>query len=335
MKTGSALDLSPLNRGDAMRKFNPGKLGFMSRVALLLIVMAMGAVAEDLPVKVTAPWTKHREDGGTVYSLAVTTGWPKLTAEVDTKAGSYYRVTWKMKSSIGGRATKTPFQLTLTPDGEQDYSYGFSLSPEWESYAAYFYAKGSTRFKMDFFINPETELTVSLKNIEISEVGVDQFKENMLPDGNFENGLAVPAAWKANNREGKFQPPMIAPLKDFTSGEKSLCVEMDGAGEIASIYLPVELGRSVSFKFWAKADQECQITAIIQGYAVRHTGSHFYKGKKLKVDTDWKEYEVTIEVPTETDKYPDLLYKTMYLCLGWGKEAKGKIYFDEMSFTSK
>lgn len=318
-----------------MRQLGKCKLGFIAKTALILIVMAVGGVAEELPIKVTAPWTKQREEGGTVYSLAVTTGWPKLFAEIDTKAGSYYRVTWKMKSTVGGGATKTPFQLTFTPDGEQDYTYGYSLSTEWENYTAYFYTKESTRFKLGFFINPETELTVSLKNLEIAELSSDQIKENTLPDGNLENGLVVPSAWKHNSREGKFQPPMIAPLKDFISGEKSLSVQMDGAGEIASIYLPVELGRSVSFKFWAKADQECQITAIIQGYAVRHTGSHFYKGKKMKVDTDWKEYEVTTEVPTDTEKYPDLLYKTMYLCLGWGKEAKGKIYFDDMSFTSK
>ncbi len=318
-----------------MRRLGECKLDFISKISLILIAMMVGSLAEELPIKVTAPWAKHREEGGMVYSLAVTTGWPKLHAEVDTKTGSYYRVTWKMKSTVGGAATKTPFQLTLTPDDERDYTYGYALSTEWETYTAYFYTKESNRFKFDFFINPETELTVSLKGIEIAEVSSDQFKENTLPDGNLENGLMVPAAWKYNSREGKFQPPRIVPLKDFISGEKSLAVQADGAGEIASIYLPVELGRSVSFKFWAKADQECQITAIIQGYAVRHTGSHFYKGKKMKVDTEWKEYEVTTEVPTDTEKYPDLLYKTMYLCLGWGKEAKGMIYFDDMSFTSK
>lgn len=301
---------------------------------VFLALMLCQVAAEELAMQAQAPWKKKHEDGSAVYTLAVASGWPKLAANVDTKAKSYYRVTWKMKSSVSG-GVKTLLQVGLTPDGEKEYMYSYPLSTEWNSYTAYFYSQDSLRIKIEFYINPDMEMNLSLKDMEITEVGADQLSGNLLPDGNFEAGVGIPCLWKSSDRRAKAYPASIVPVKDFVSGEKSLCVEMDGAGEIASLYMPVELGHRVTFKFWAKADQETQVTAIIQGYAARHTGEHFYKGKKIRLDTEWKEYEMSVEVPQDTVKYPDLLYKTMYLCLGWDKDSKGKAYFDDLSFICK
>lgn len=315
---------------------------FRLKLSLLLILLiglnSHLTASEDIAVTARDPWKKKRIDSHEEYVLNTSKGFPPIQISTEIKPGTFYRLSWEMRNVVDLLERQMQFRVEL--EGAEAYTYGYVVSKEWNPYSAYFYSMESTRCKLSIYPNPiNAETEIHIKGITLVEVPQDQIRKNVIPEGDFENNTELPTFWQPGSGcEGKLTATIV-PSKDFISGEKCMEVDLTNEGsvplEIRSNFMPVEPGHSVKLKFWAKADDEKTIAVIIQGFGPIHSGGHFYKGEKYRLDKEWREYSLSAVIPSDLGKYPDLLRKIVFISINGDRSRSGKVYFDNMELYTE
>ena len=97
----------------------------------------------------------------------------------------------------------------------------------------------------------------------------------------------------------------------------------------------MEKGKKYQLTFWAKGTKDGIINTLMSLWGIRgHKGKHFWKGRKFKLGTEWKQYKFEIFVPTDEETYPDLKDGTGEISISVsGKD--GKYYLDDISYFEK
>ena len=117
------------------------------------------------------------------------------------------------------------------------------------------------------------------------------------------------------------------------NGEKSL--ELPFGSGIKSVSVPMEKGKTYQLTFWAKGTKDAVIGSSLSLWSIRkHTGKHFWQGRKFKLGTEWKQYKYEITLPTDEETYPDLKDGTGEISI-YVSGTDGKYYLDDISYCEK
>lgn len=302
-----------------------------------LFALAIGAAfcvsAAELAMDPQTPWKKTAEGYSIDYSGS---GWTSLSKKVFVEGGKFYRFSWEGRLD-GSELPK--IQIVFTANGKNSYS-PILLTDAWAAQTAYYYAKESTELLVRIALDPGKGGKILVRNTAWDELTPEQLKANLLPNGDFENGVAGISHW-LNLRETLSLPLRIVGGQNFLNGEKSL--EMDlparekGVWGVKSRSLPIEAGKIYTFSFWAKASAPMGILGGVSIWApTGHNGKHFNQIRSFKLETEWKEFSWDVTIPADAAEYPDVADCMAELVLmTWNADQTGKIWFDDISFRQK
>ena len=301
----------------------------------IAVLAAMGSVmAEDLQITASPPWQEAIDNEQKCYTLEYSgQGWPGLSFSPVIKPDNYYMVSWKMKSSVEEKETQ--FALVAELSGKSGNA-SYVLTKDWSDYTWYFYSGKASNINLRLNANPGAAKTITLKDVKVTLVTPEMLSQNLLTDGNFENGSGIPANWW-KTWDTTVNPAVISGSQGFISGEKSMEVNFaaqdKGVAGIQCIQMPAVPGKEFEFKFWAKSESDYAISMSLQAWSqFGHTGEHFYKFEKFKITPEWKEYSLRATIPTDVAKYPDLKDQVMFISITGEKGQTGKVWFDDMLF---
>jgi hypothetical protein len=302
--------------------------------AIMIFTLPGNGLADELKITLQPPWQMLKDAGGSVeYALKYPgTGWPSLTSATPLKPDCHYMLKWRMKSSIAD--VSAPFIAVI--DAGVTYNFSYLLTPGWSQYAAYFYSDTATAARLRLYINPGEAKEIQVRDLQLIPVTAEMFTGNLLPDGDFESGSGFPANW-TKTYGTTVNPAAIIESQNFLAGTGSMvlsaCEQNKGTAGINSVYLPVIPGKRFELTFWAKADADMSLAANVDGWSpVKHTGKHFYKGEKVKLSPEWRQYSITVDIPASLSEYPDLNSRMMRLSFTIPQSKTKEVWIDGVIF---
>jgi len=314
---------------------------FAGKTALGLIAIcaacAMGA--QSLSITPVPPWheTAPKAYAGDESSRASD---GRLNVSLASADGdSFYRFAWTMSSSLGGPDSSIVF---MVPNGSQTSYCEFSSSSKAGLCYEYVYLPKATSLNMGFYFAPGPPRSVEIRGFSVAKLASKDLEGNLLIDGDFESCGERPAIWTRRYKT-KRTDMSIVPNPEFLAGKRCMAVDFkaeSGNGEmggIESVRLPVVLGREYELSLWAKAEKDFAIDVGVQAWsAFGHKGGHFYKNKDFKVSQGWKLLSMTVEVPSDISKYPDLADRTLSINIAGVKgEDETRVLFDNIALAPK
>ncbi len=296
----------------------------MNRLAIGLLGCFGIIAASAAPVEATPNNGWKAADGGWTIDYPGQ-GYPRLSCRTPVKPETFYRINWR-KTAAGG---ETPISLMrLNSARPQEIHCGGGRG------TYYWYSGSETELKFDFYFNPGPSGTVRISGVEVTEVASEALTENLLPNGDWENG-APADFWTPGWGVREWYASLVS-SPGFLSGEKSLLLAPAPEGRryaIISGYMPAVPGMTVELRFWAKADREATLVANIDCQSPsKQEGKHLYKLQSFKLDTDWREYVLRFELPTDLAVYPALADRAARIHFGRETGSEGNIWLDNVEF---
>ena len=176
-----------------------------------LFALAIGAAfcvsAAELAMDPQTPWKKTAEGYSIDYSGS---GWTSLAKKVFVEGGKFYRFSWEGRLD-GSELPK--IQIVFTANGKNSYS-PIPLTDAWAAQTAYYYAKESTELLVRIALDPGKGGKILVRNTAWDELTPEQLKANLLPNGDFENGVAGISHW-VNLRDTLSLPLRIVGGQNF------------------------------------------------------------------------------------------------------------------------
>ena len=293
------------------------------------------AFAQDLTINPVAPWHTLNANGQKIYSIDYSgLGWAGIDVKAAVRTDTYYKLSWRMKGSV--EDPEAFFGLEIKMNGKNGYQ-SYVLTGDWSEYDAYFHTGPASSVNLRLYTNPSPAKNIQINDIRLVEQNPSDFGRNILPDGEFEDSVGIPANWH-KSWGADVNSAKIVHSQDFISGEHSLEVEfpMQAKGHpgIQSILMPVTPGKENELKFWAKAPSEYTISVSIDSWVLlgQHKDAHFWKGQSFKISQNWKEYSFKVEIPSDISKYPDLEQRMVRVLIQGEKDHAGKVCLDGMIF---
>ena len=276
-------------------------------VAIAALTAMSSAMAEDLKITAEPKWQEITENGQKCYTLDYSgKDYPVLSISVPVNAGSYYRLSWDMSSSVADEEAKA----VLNIDSNRKCAYIYPMSQGWNRYVGYFYSDAPGEAQLRLRPDPSQPKKIEVKNLKF-----EQFK----PECNTDSNLVS-----------------VVNGQDFISGEKSLRLsfpQREKAANVTTIYLPVIPGKEFVFRFYAKSDSDYSIRTTLSLWSpYGHQGKHFWKKETFKLSPEWKEFSMTATMPTDAAEYPDLSARMMAITIHGSDNQAGRTYFDDMEF---
>lgn len=150
----------------------------------------------------------------------------------------------------------------------------------------------------------------TIRNIQLEEV--TDFRSNLLPEGEFENGTAL---WP---RHRKFADRVaIADSPGFFCGVRSLRMERKAGDMVAVISrdLPALPGKTATIRFWARTERGTIPGILYLDFFRPKYGyrNHLVRKFGFQVEPDWKEFTFRYPIPEEVNRYPALSEKMLRL----------------------
>ena len=154
---------------------------------------------------------------------------------------------------------------------------------------------------------------------------------SLLTDGSLEAGKMA-MDWKKNYSSATY-PATLVENRDFFNGIR--CMKLTASPEtllsVISRDLPAVPGKALKLSFWAKGEEIRVLDCCIEIWSpVKHRGEHLYIRRKFTLTDDWKPYELTLAVPEDAERYPDILDKTARIKF-WLPKQRGAICLDDIS----
>ena len=258
-------------------------------------------------------------------------GWPRLTSKQDVKAGKFYKVTFECKRD----GDSIPAVYLRINDGVGREFGTFSCTfNTWTTQCAYFPVSKDGTSTVIWGFDPKEKGKLTVRNGKFEEVTPEMMKQNLVLNGNFEDETVKGTAfWKNRNWKSNVFPGKVVEGAGFLSGIKSL--ELPFGSGVTSVKVPMEKGKKYELTFWAKGTKDAVIGATLGLWSIRkHQGKHFYRSRKFKLGTEWKEYKLEITLPTDEETYPDLKDGTGEISIGVNTKD-GTYYLDDISYCEK
>ncbi len=277
----------------------------------LLFPAAVGAAAVDFTVDPQKPWRKTEERTCSV-EFSGKGAHPYLWIRPKTlKSDACYRISFEaeqgglpfaalIREKVGTEWKHRGYADDLQlPAGPRRYSFYFRVAePEpGTSFAIYPLAGKGGRD--------------TVRNIQLDEI--TDFRANLLPEGEFENGTAL---WP---RHRKFAERVtVANSPGFFCGARSLRMERNAGDTVAVISrdLPALPGRTATIRFWARNTAQGTVpgTLYLDFFRPKYGyENHLVRKFPFRVEADWKEFTFRYRIPEEVNRYPALSEKMLRL----------------------
>lgn len=303
-------------------------------ICISLFFMIWQVLAMEPQVRVLKPW-KNIDDNGVRCFILEHSGKsrPRLSFSAGIKPDTFYKVTWKLKSSVLDSLPSLFLEIKLN---KELYLQHYHLSREWSNYTGFFYSDSAVKANLSLSVYLPASKKIMVKDLAIEEIAPNgNLTKNILPDGNFENSTQFSKNWNAGPAAVK-NINVISTAQPFIAGEKSMELRFDGRGSgtgVKSIQLPVIPGKEIELKFWAKAERQYVITGGFQAWlAMGHKGKHFFKRKQFRVTPEWKEYSIKGKISEDFQEYPDLKSRLVFIFFDGSKGQPCKVWFDDVKF---
>lgn len=297
---------------------------------ILSVIIGENAMADNLKITADPKWQEITENGQKCYNLDYSgKDYPVLSTFVPVNAGSYYRLSWDMSSSVADEEAKA----VLNIDSNRKCAYIYPMTQGWSHYVGYFYSDAPGEAQLRLRPDPSQPKKIEVKNLKFEQLKPESFTADLLPDGNFENSCGHTSTFQRNT-----DPDLVSVVngQDFISGEKSLCLAFslrEKAAKVTTIYMPIIPGKEFVFRFYAKSDSDYSIRTTLSLWSpYGHQGKHFWKKETFKLSPEWKEFSMTATMPTDETEYPDLSDRMMAITIHGSDNQAGEIYFDDMEF---
>ncbi len=273
------------------------------------------------------PWVS---DGNGEYTIHYTgSARPALKLPLNTEPGHFLRIRLESRSDSG---TPTCFMVFDRSDGKRIH---LRLRPtrNWEAQTFWLFTGAADSAALRWNPDPNGGAgTIRIRKIIVDRFAAPRDAGNLIPDGNFESGNETPLFWRVHLKGG--EAPRLANSGEFLCGERSLVFSSKPGNTLISGALPVTPGRKYRLIFWAKGENATGLrTAFSLWSPAGHRGDHFHTGSLLRIGTEWKRYELTIGIPADSKRYPDLDERIGALTFAAEKNAlPANVLLDEFSF---
>ena len=247
-KTYAAESLTVLDKTQMLYDpiFKPRLLGFgqLTTAATTAVTLTLPGTGQDItsygiPVKENTRylfngWVRHRDNAGTV---AATITWYNMfgatistvTAPTDTTTTT----AWKefTTKSVSGR------NGSLSPRGAKFAKVTITVTPS---------SSSSSRFAFDFFQFAEAYKSFEYQDAKLILVEVNGEKENYIPNGSFEDGLA---GWSSVNAAAAIEDANTDGISTYGVHGKNAVKLTASASEAAFVsdWLPIDTGSIIAF----------------------------------------------------------------------------------------
>lgn len=307
------------------------------KTVILACVLSLATLkitnAEDLNLVASPGWTESAEGQTAGYMLNFPgKGWYNITFSESVAPNTFYRLSWKLGSSEEEKEAN--FELSLDIGGKAG-GFFYVINSEPSDCVAYFYSGDATSVSGKFVVHRGGAKSISLSEVKLTAVSPQELGENLIPEGSFEHSRGIPANWRSMVGDDS-SPCVIGDSQNFLSGERSMEVSLaEGQRNFRSVQMPVEPGKDVELKFWAKAEHETLLSVALQAWSpFGHRGEHYYKLEKIRIGTDWQEYVINVNVSDDISRFPDLEEKMMFVCIEGEASQDVKVWFDDFSFKN-
>jgi len=311
------------------------------KTTMFLIAMFLTSLltcAEELAGSPHFPWVTSNKDGQIVYSIDYSgKGCPGIEFSAKVEPESYYVVTWQLKASSASPEDRIFLGVRVGEDKYQAGTNQFVVNENWGRYTAYFYSGKECSAKMYLYCKENIgKCEFQAKEFSLNKLNLNNFKENLLPDGAFESSTVLPVFWRKTWSTRKM-PASIKAVPDFMDGERSLAIEFPANPEAIiaceSNWMPIIPGKEFELEFWAKADKPFKVNISLDCQYQPHRPSHLYKCFSESIGTQWKQYSIRMFVPSDMKTFPDLQARVLFIRI-FAKDypEAAQVYFDNMRF---
>ncbi len=262
--------------------------------------LTAAAVATEITVHPNKPW-KAAGNGEYIIHFDGGKTWPSIDLKSgEIKPDTFYRLSFKAKAS---GAVNTQAGITGVCGGKRlTDCTSWRAGADYAPFDLYFCTNGLESPRIFFNINPGPAGDIAIRGIKLDEVANPG--ENLLPNGDFENGNDfVPSSEK---HAGNIS---IVPSPSFFSGQNSLkLVKPENEyTEIQSVSnLPAVPGKTVAVRFWAKSEGEAVAGCMFLDFWRTGHKNHLFKRHDFSIEPEWKEIVFKYTVPDDTETWTAL-----------------------------
>lgn len=273
--------------------------------------IGLTAVHAEIPItaKYDSAWTE--KDG--IYTLDYPgKGYPALKLSFPVQKGKTYCFSCETRMDSPSRRVEGLYGV---PGGQ------------FEPYRNFLYAEKDGFETIRLYLNPGAKQQLQFRNCKVKKWDGGSTTENLLPNGDFENGHAS-SVWTIGSWGDPASGGIITPTSDFIQGKQSLKMLTPAPKKVnplVSVFLPVREKSKLRLTFWAKADTP-QGVRLNFDFGKQH-GKHLYKLKTFSITSDWLEYEFEYEIPA--------LEKPLVRLHLQREHADGNVWLDLMNLVNK
>ena len=295
------------------------------------IFLSASAFAENLIfAKIQAPWQKKEPLSFEIRGDKI----EKVPVVFSFKAtpDTFYRFTFQVN-------TNSPCRIVILTTQAKRVSYVFIPIRKNSHFATVnFYSQDANPIIGRLFLDQLSgSAQLEIKNFQLQRLSESDLKENLFPNGDFENEAGADFL-KTNSNNSRPAIGEIVSSPDFFEGEKSFEMAFgntDQENKLASHYLPMIPGKRMELKFWAKSTGEQKLTVImntIPRSGTWHKGKHLYFNKPFTIDGKWREYTLSFQPGADFENVPDLKRHLLKLQFFAPEKGKGKIWLDNLDY---
>lgn len=296
-----------------------------------------GEISSGVPLRIApdAEWKVMEVGSGRTVDYSGK-GKTALVISATVDKNKHYRFDWTMKSSVDDASGNKDFAVSVVL-GDKNYYYGYVLTKSANRYSVCLYTDEQTTVTIRLAIKPDS----SKKRIEITNptlvlITEKMFRDNLIPDGGFENTSEIPILWLKKYKT-KINPSRIAENQSLSPGKKAMSIDFIGDEAVGMdlIRLPIRLGKTYNLTFQAKTDGQPLIMRMNFSVwsAAGHTGTHFYKASECKLTGEWQKYSFSVTIPSTVGDYSDLKDQLIQIGFAGKKDEKGKAFIDNLVFS--
>ena len=295
------------------------------------VFLSVSVFAENLFfAKTQAPWQK--KDPLSFEIRGEKTEKVPVVFSFRAKPDTFYRFTFQLN-------TNSPCRIVILTTQSKRVSYVFIPIRRNSHFATlYFYSQNADPIIGRLFLDQLSgSAQLEIKNFQLQRLSESDLKENLFPNGDFENETGADFL-KPNSNNSRPVIGKIVSSPDFFEGKKSFEMAFgnsDQENKLASHYLPMIPGKRMELKFWAKSTGEQKLAVImntIPRSGTWHKGKHLYLNKPFTLDGEWRAYTLSFQPGTDFDNIPDLKRHLLKLQFFAPEKGKGEIWLDNVEY---
>ncbi len=260
----------------------------------LLLALALPISAQNLlpenPHQFGRSCAEVKNNG---VQINVTPGkWSAVTQRLPLQKG-YYLLSLEHNTPAGTRITLSMFPQNRKEYGRQFSDFAPNGSPR--TMNGFLYQPEDGPARINIFAESKSPAAVMVRNIRLTAFHPSAvFKQE--PDSRFTPFWGP--QWNTRNTNYKFE---YTGAEDHIDGGKALRFRPENGKKAAiqSVAFPVLPGREYQISLWLKASAAIPAAFFIDGW-VPGGKKHWYRMKKIRLETGWQEYSIRFTAPEET-----------------------------------